>query len=241
MKPAPGANEHLNAKILFLSDEPATARVWEGSLKMASVDLRIAGVSEEVMEVWAEELPDLIVLESFHDQQAGLDLVRKLRMESIVPLLYLTNRADEAFLLEAYQAGVDECITSPIGPRLLQAKVAAWLRRTLSLPLAALDEVEASGFRLNLEQRRLSKPGCDTLRLTVLEARLLYLLMSHPGQVVPGDQIVEKVWGYYGDGDNRLLKNLIYRLRRKIEPDPSQPRFLLTEGSSGYKFHVDET
>jgi two-component system response regulator RegX3 len=181
-------------------------------------------------------LPDLIILEDFNAQDEELELCQKLRAETAVPILYLTSKTGEAFFLKTYKTGADECIPLPISPRLFQAKVSAWLRRTQSMPMTALDEVAGGGFRLNPGQRRLATPDGEVLRLTILESRLLFLLMSHAGRVFETETLVERVWGSYGSGDSVLLKNLVYRLRRKIEPDPGSPRYLLTEASQGYKF-----
>lgn len=224
------------AKVLIVSDEPVTARVWGFSLNQVGFETRLIGITEPVMDVWAEELPDLIIIEDFNAEVEELALCQELRGETVVPILYLTTKTDEAFLLEIYHLGVDECISFPISPRLFQAKVSAWLRRTSSMPLEVLEEIRVGGFHLNMASRRLVTACGEALRLTVLEARLLYLLMSQPGRIFETEQIVEKVWGYYGNGDSRLLKNVVYRLRRKLEPDPAQPQYLVTEGTSGYRF-----
>ena len=223
------------AKVLIVSDEPVTARVWGFSLNQAGLDVRLVGINEAVMDIWAEELPDLIIIEDFNKEVEELELCKNLRAETVVPILYLTSKTDEAFSLEVYRIGADECIPFPISPRLFQAKVNAWLRRMFTVPVTVFDEVKSDGLRLNMDQRRLQKPSGETVRLTVLEARLLYVLMSHPGQVFERDTLVEKVWGYYGEGDPHLLKNLVYRVRRKIEADPTQPRYLVTEGNTGYR------
>ncbi len=206
------------------------------SLNQVGLDVNLIEVNDQPLQAFADEMPDLVILEDFNNLDEELELCRQLRAETVVPLLYLTAKTGEAIQVEAYRAGADECITYPISPRLFQAKVVAWLRRTQSVPMAALDEVQAGGFRLNPSQKRLLTPRGDELRLTVLESRLLYLLMSHPGSAFETEQLVERVWGFYGEGDSNLLKNLVYRLRRKVEVDPSQPRTLLTEGSLGYKF-----
>lgn len=232
MKPRP--------RVLIISDEPETAQVWGFSLSQVGLETRLVSVSEAVMQIWAEELPDLIIIEDFNDQVEELELLRQLRAETVVPILYLTGKTDEPFLVETYRFGSDETIPFPISPRLFQAKVSAWLRRTQSMPMTALDEVRAGGFILNPESRWLSLPSGDMVRLSMLEARLLYLLMTHPGRAFETYQLLERIWGYYGEGDSILLKNLVYRLRRKIEPDPAQPRYLVTEANLGYKFIAEE-
>jgi two-component system response regulator MtrA len=233
---SPQFHTQMQAKVLIITDEPETARVWGFSLNQVGLDVQLIDVMDQPLRVWAEEVPDLIIIEDFNDEDEELELCRQLRAETVVPILYFTAKLGEAFQMEAYKVGADECISYPISPRLFQAKVIAWLRRTQSLPMVALDEVQASGFRLNPSQKCLLTPRGEELRLTVLESRLMYLLMSHPWVVFESESLVERVWGYYGSGDNNLLKNLVYRLRRKIELEPGQPRYLLTEGTRGYKF-----
>jgi DNA-binding response OmpR family regulator len=236
MKASPSRS---GAKILIVSDEPLTAQDWGYSLAQSGLDIRMISLAEDVMEVWAEETPDLIIIEDFNEQMEEIELCRQLRLVTIVPILFLTNKISETFQYEVYRAGADECIPYPVNLKLFHAKVRAWLRRTKSFPLAGLDEVQVDGFRLFADQKRLALPSGAMIRLTTLETRLLYLLMSHPGREFESEEMVERVWGHYGEGDNRLLKNHIYRLRRKIEVDPANPCYLVSVGYSGYKFRIN--
>jgi DNA-binding response OmpR family regulator len=139
-------------------------------------------------------------------------------------------------VLEAYEAGVDEYIVKPVGPLLFVAKVIAWLRRSWTVPAEALDNLEVAGFRLDTSRRQLIIANASPVRLTNLEFRLLHLLMSHHGQVLDSNIVIDRVWGHTGQGDSTLLKNVVYRLRRKIEADPSRPRHLQTIAGEGYTF-----
>lgn len=226
------------AKVLIVSDELVTARVWGYSLSQSGIDVRLIGIEEPVLEIWAEELPDLIVLEDFDSQTEEITLCRELRETTVAPILLLTARTDEAFQIEAYQAGVDECIPFPITPRLFLAKVAAWLRRTENLPVTLFEEVRAGGLALRVDQKRLTLESGAVVRLSALEARLLFLLMNRAGQAVDSDQILARVWGIVGETNTNLLKNLVYRLRRKIEADPADPQRLVTAGG-GYMFRPE--
>ena len=231
----------MKPKILIISDEPETAKIWGFSLSQVGMDVRLIGIHEDAMQTWSEELPDIIIIEDFNAEVEELDLCRQLRMETVVPILYLTAKPEEGFLLETYRAGADETIPFPITPRLFQAKVKAWLRQTQSLPLAALEELKRNGFLLNVESRKLTTLTGQVIHLSVLESRLLYILFSAPGKAFEANKLIERIWGYYGEGNNNLLKVLIYRLRRKIEPDPSKPRYLVTVGNLGYKFEAEES
>jgi DNA-binding response OmpR family regulator len=228
------------SKALVIYDDEESGNIWGYSLKQIGIDVMLISASEDVLKAWSDELPDLIVIEDFNPECDELEICRDLRRESPVPILLLTYKTDEAFQVEAYRAGVDECIVQPISPRLFLFKVRAWMGRMQSLPISALEAVQIDGFRLDAGRRRLSFPDGRSLKLTNLEARLLYILMSQPGKVFDSGILVERVWGCYSGGDNVLLKNIVYRLRRKIEPDPTQPSHLLTEGSQGYLFRRPE-
>jgi DNA-binding response OmpR family regulator len=224
------------AKVMLISDDPEIARIWAFTLESQGLRTCLAELSESALDAWALELPDLMIVDSRAWQMEDIELCRKLRLETVVPLLLFTSQNDEYYLLEAYQAGVDEVVAQPVSPRLFIAKVLAWLRRAQSIPSAALDEVKAGAFSLDEMRRLLHLPGGGVLRLTHLEARLMYVLMSRPNRVHETPALVERVWGRYGQGDENLLKNLVYRLRKKIEPDPGAPRYLITESSGGYSF-----
>jgi len=224
------------ATVLLVSNDAESARIWAFSLEQAGLEVCQAGFSEKTLQVWSNEFPDLIILDGHQAQMDLLEFCRCLRAEAAVPILLLSASGDETHLLAAYQAGVDDCLPPPVSPRLFLVKVRAWLRRAQVTPNAALDSIQAGDFRLDPDRRMVDTPRGDLVRLTNLEARLLYLLISHPDWILETDYLVDRTWGHFGDGDSVLLKNLVYRLRRKIEPDPSQPRYLLTESSLGYRF-----
>jgi len=142
----------------------------------------------------------------------------------------------EEYILQAFDLGIDEYLPKPISPRLLVAKVNALLRRARSVPLASISSLRAGDIELSPERRTARLPQRPEIHLTNLEFRLLYCLMSNQEQVVPTETIIQKVWGYSGEGDHRLVKGLVRRLRRKIEPEPSQPRYVKTVAGIGYTF-----
>lgn len=236
---APRVEEDIliaKAKVLIVSDDPETARIWGFTLNQVGLDVVMVSIFDDPLSVWAAETPDLIVIEDFNTEIEELDFCRQLRALTVVPILYLTTKTEESFIISTYDVGSDETITYPVSPKLFQSKVKAWLRRTMSVPLAILDQVKNGGFNLDPEKKQLVTPSGENISLTTLESRLLYILVHHPGRVFESNLLVERVWGYYGDGSSDVLKTLVYRLRRKIEPDPSNPIYLLTEGNYGYKF-----
>jgi DNA-binding response OmpR family regulator len=229
----------MNDRVLVVSDDHETRRIWAYALNQAGLEVASVTSTEEAMERWSTEVFDLIIVDDHSVDLAGIDVCRTLRTQVVNPLLLLMPSANEAHLLQAYQAGVDECVVKPIGPRLLLAKVKAWLRRSWTLPAEALNDLRTANLRLNPATREVVRGDGSPVKLTNLEFRLLHLLMSQPGQVLESDVIVARVWGHSGEGDTVLLKNLVYRLRRKLEPDPSQPQYIKTVPGSGYSLQSD--
>lgn len=227
----------MTARALLVSDDAETAQTSAFALGQRGLEVVLVGSVEGALHKWAAETFDLILVDEHTPQFDGVDLCRRMRAEAVNPILLLTSDGGEAHLLEAYQAGADECIAKPISLQLFLAKVMAWLRRSWTVPAEALDNLRAGDLQLDPTRRELVTATGAVINLTNLEFRLLQLLMSHPGQVLESDLIVDRVWGYTGGGDSVLLKNLIYRLRRKIEPEPSQPSYIETVAGEGYTFH----
>jgi DNA-binding response OmpR family regulator len=227
-------------RVLVVSDDLEVAQIWAYSLEKQGLSVELGEMGTDALQKWQDNLPDLVVVDSHAWQAEDIEFCRALRSETVIPILLFTSQNDEYYLLEAYKAGVDEVVAQPISPRLFLAKIRAWLRRAQNFPASLLEAIHAGSFILNEEHRLLTLPNGEALRLTHLEARLLYVLMSHPNKVYETSSLIERVWGHYGEGDAVLLKNLIYRLRRKIEFDPAQPCYLLTEGNFGYRFRSGE-
>lgn len=226
----------MQAKVLVVCDDYDSARTWGYILKEKNIDTTLLSSVAEALQVWSELIPDLIIIDMYSSEFDGIGLVTEIRQQGVVPILLLTPNNNETHILEAYQAGVDECVVKPISPALFLVKAKAWLRRSWSMPAESLDLLQVGRLRLDPTRRLVTTEDEQTINLTNLEFRLLHLLMTHPGWVLTTEDIVQKVWGYYGNGDSNLLKNVIYRLRRKIDPDPANPRFIHTEAGLGYKF-----
>ena len=233
-------NTGVQAKVLVVCDDYDSARTWGYILKEKNIDATLLSSTAEALQVWPELIPDLIVIDMYSSEFDGVSLISEIRQQSVVPILLLTPKNNETHILEAYQAGVDECVVKPISPALFLVKVKAWLRRSWSMPAESLDMLQVGGLRLDPTRRQVTTIDEQIINLTNLEFRLLHLLMTHPGWVLTTEDIVQKVWGYYGNGDSNLLKNVVYRLRRKIDSDPANPRFIHTETGLGYRFQVIE-
>jgi DNA-binding response OmpR family regulator len=229
-------NAPLQARVMLVSDDLNSAHLWTYVLQESHIESFLANSTKEALQQWAEKVPDLIVIDMYSYEFDGIDLVSQLRELGVVPILLLTPVNNETQILQAYNAGVDECVVKPVSPILFLLKVKAWLRRTWSMQAESLDVIQVGGLKLDPTRRLVSDENGQVTKLTNLEFRLLYLLMTHPGWVLTTEEIILKVWGYYGDGDSTLLKNVVYRLRRKIDPDPNKPRFIHTEAGSGYRY-----
>jgi DNA-binding response OmpR family regulator len=229
----------LADKILLISDDPATAHTWAFLFSQKGLATELASSADEALELWDKEAFDLTVIDSNTPALDDVELYHQMRAVAVNPILLLPFQADELHLLQAYEAGVDECIVKPVSPRLLLAKVLSWQRRAWTVPTEALDSLQAADLQLNPTRRELVATNGTVIKLTNLEFRLLHLLMSHSGRPVDSNLIVERVWGIHGNGENILLKNLVYRLRRKIEPEPGQPRYIQLLPGEGYVFQFE--
>jgi len=225
-------------KVLIISDDPNSAELLTLILRQAGLlavtTLRADG--EGALAAYAKEVPDMIFIDASTPALDLLDICKRLRLETIAPILISSPRTEEEYILQAFDLGIDEYLPKPISPRLLVAKASALLRRARSVPLASISSLRAGDVELSPERRTVRLPQRPEIHLTNLEFRLLYCLMSNQGQVVPTETIIQKVWGYSGEGDYRLVKGLVRRLRRKIEPDAKEPHYIKTVLGVGYAF-----
>lgn len=225
----------MESNILIFSDEPSTSRIWGLCLtELHCAPLVVNSVAQAVEQL--EDHPvDLAVVDVTSRNVSGVEITRGLREEFSFPILLLTPINNESHTLEAYQAGADECIIKPISPALFIAKVKVWLYRSQTIQLDTLDQQEIGEFTLVPSKHQLIDKNGRKIRLSNLEFRVLYLLMNHPNQPFTNDEIVKRIWGYYGQGTSTLVKNVIYRLRKKIEPDSSKMKYIRTV-TGGYIF-----
>jgi two-component system KDP operon response regulator KdpE len=133
---------------------------------------------------------------------------------------------------------VDDVLTKPTSPSLFNAKIKVWLRRAWTVSPDTLEPLAVGKLHLLPEMRSVTLPNGTVVRLTNLEFRLLYFLMSRVGRPVTTENLIQHVWGYAGEADSTILKNLVYRVRRKIEKDPAKPVFLQTSSGVGYQFNT---
>lgn len=222
-------------KVFVVCDQKDTAPVWGYILRQQGLSVILESSIEKAVDRWSTEMADLVVIDLNVNHGERMELYQKFRAVSVAPILLFLPTYHETEILEAYQAGVDDVVIKPVSPAIFLAKIFAWMRRSWIVPIDNLSLVRAGRHRLDPTRRCLVNSDGLEIRLTNLEFRLLHLLMGRPGFVFSVEEIIESIWGGYGNGDQVLLKNVVYRLRKKIEGDPSRPLFLQT-GPGGYSF-----
>jgi DNA-binding response OmpR family regulator len=223
------------AKIFVVCDQSDTAPVWGYILRQQGLSVILETSLDRAVDRWNTEISDLVVLDVDVPHEERITLYQKFRAVNVAPILMFLPVYHETEILEAYTAGVDEVVIKPISPAIFLAKIRAWMRRSWTVPTAELSQVNAGRHKLEPARRCLINPDRTEVKLTNLEFRLLHLLMSRPAHTFHAEDIIEALWGGYDNGDQVLLKNVVYRLRRKIEADPSRPVFLQT-WQGGYSF-----
>lgn len=229
------ADGRLVAKIFVVCNQRDTAPVWGYILRQQGLVVILETSLEKVIDRWTTEMPDLVVLDLSVSHEERMELYQRFRALSVAPIILLLPAYHEIEIMEAYQAGVDDVVIKPISPPIFLAKIMAWVRRSWTVPVASLGLIDAGNHRLDSNRHCMIKADGSEIKLTNLEFRLLHLLMSRPGQVFSVEELIESIWGGYGDGDQVLLKNVVYRLRKKLETDPSRPALLQT-WQGGYCF-----
>lgn len=227
----------LTPKILVVSDLQTASPLESLSLTQARWDITLEPDPARAVERWAELLPDLIVCDIQSDA-VSLETVTNLREHAVIPILLLTSNHANSFILDAYEAGVDECVLKPIEPMLFEVKLRAWLRHSSNVPVDLLDAIKVEEFHLIPADRVVVLNQKDPIHLTHLELRLLYYLMGRPGRTLTTEELCHYVWSHHSAGDPVMLKSLVYRLRRKIETDPANPNYVHTVAGVGYRFLV---
>lgn len=222
-------------KVLIVSNQQTTGPLWVFSLQQQKLNVALESEPANTLARFEKETPDLIIMDLHLPGEQILDLVRQMRTETLIPLLLLAFAHTEDFILEAYQAGVDDFLPKPVSPSLFQAKVQVWLRRFAVTSADFLNPIKVGTLQLFPAEKMVFLKNGAAVRLTNLELRLLYYMMQRPGQIVTIEELNQRVWGYTTEADNTMLKNVVYRLRRKIEIDPANPLIIQTVTGVGYK------
>ncbi|HEX9924581.1 MAG TPA: response regulator transcription factor [Anaerolineae bacterium] len=224
----------MNELILVIDDEPKIAKLARDYLERGGFRVVTAADGRTALAAARHERPDLIVLDLNLPELDGLDVCRALRRESDVPIIMLTARVDEADRLIGLELGADDYITKPFSPRELVARVRAVLRRVQG-GVHQPGLIRAGDLEIDLKGYRASQAG-EVLNLTRIEFSLLATLAQHPGQTFSRAQLLDRLHGVAYDGFDRSIDAHIKNLRRKLEPNPAEPSYVLTVYGIGYKF-----
>jgi DNA-binding response OmpR family regulator len=223
---------------VIISEDAGEKEIMSFILRKAGLAVAISSDCKRVLESWTDHPADLMII-VVKESQVPEKLVEEVRAISQVPLLLLVESLTEKTFCSLLYRGADAVLRHPVSPQELTAQVSALMRRSNNMPSFVLPTLELDEISLDPSSRTVTLVGDNPKRLTRLEFRLLYTLMTNRGQVVPMDVIVERVWGYTGEGNEDLVRGLISRLRRKIEPNGETGRFIETIPSVGYRFTVD--
>jgi two-component system KDP operon response regulator KdpE len=230
--------ESSASKVLVVDDSQSTRHLLEAILSQAGFRTVAAADGYEALQTLYREQPNLVILDLMMPRMDGLETLRRIRELSDVPVLILSAKGTEDDKVIGLQEGADDYLTKPFGKRELVARVNALLRRASgSDPARSLEDdlLRASGGDIVIDPKsRLVMVQGEAVKLTPREFDLLRVLARHAGTVLPHETLITQVWGYEYEGNVDNLKLYIWYLRRKIEPDPKKPRFILTERGIGY-------
>ena len=224
---------------LLFAPDPDEAAILTLILERAGFEVRLISEADRAAQAWEDRPVELFFFAFVDDKALTPDYISKLRLENQAPIALLVERSEERRQISLIEAGADLIFVRPYSPRLLVAQLRALMRRSSGLPYFSLPSLSQSGVTLDPSKRSVQVADHSAARLTQLEFRLLYALMTHPGRVVPSENLVEYVWGYGGEGSQGLVRGLISRLRSKIEPDPSNPKYIVNEAGIGYYFELE--
>lgn len=225
---------------LLVSPYPDEGSLLAVMLQQIGFNVRTIKEWMRLIEAWQDRQPDLLVVASSLEVQDYIKQINQLRLQTVIPIVLITDWIPENQQVDLIDAGADLVVVRPFGLRLLKAQIKSLLRRSEGLPYHSLPSLSQAGVILDPAARTVKVGGASPVRLTQLEFRLLYTLITQPGRIISAENLVEYVWGYSGEGNRELVRGLVQRLRSKVEPDPRNPRYILTEAGIGYYFHTTD-
>jgi len=230
---------HTRPHILVVDDEPQITRVLRTSLEAQGYDVRVANDGETALEIVKDFTPDLGVTDLAMPRMNGIELCRQLRKISQVPIIVLSVRGDEHSKVEALDSGADDFVTKPFASGELLARIRAALRRSPPIGNETQTLIEEGDFRIDLDAHSASVAGKE-VRLTPKEFDVLVYMAQHPNKVLTHRAILNAVWGSNSVEQHEYLRVFVGQLRKKLEPDSSSPKYILTEPWVGYRFEPGE-
>ncbi|MEW6474003.1 MAG: response regulator [Actinomycetota bacterium] len=235
---AGGAAAGTGARILVVDDEPPILRALAANLKARGYQVDLATTGEAALELASRHPPDAVVLDLGLPGISGLEVINGLRGWSTVPIVILSAREAQAEKVAALDAGADDYVTKPFGMDELLARLRAALRR--AAPIQEAPVIETPDFRIDLSGKRVVGVAGE-VRLTPIEWHLVEVLARNAGKLVSARQLLEEVWGPAYEKETNYLRVHFAHIRRKLEPEPSRPRYFITEAGMGYRFEPGST
>ncbi|MET0496046.1 MAG: response regulator [Actinoplanes sp.] len=222
------------SRILVVDDDDQLRRALRINLAARKYEVLTAADGASALEIAGRTPPDLAIVDLGLPDLDGVDVVRGLRGWTAIPIIVLSARDGQAGKVEALDAGADDYVTKPFGMDELLARIRAALRRAAPRPDSAV--ITTADFTIDLAAKRLTDAAGAEVRLTPTEWQMLELLARHPDKLVAQKQLLREVWGPAYESETGYLRVHLANLRRKLEPDPSRPRYLITEPGIGYRF-----
>ena len=221
--------------ILLVDDEISIQRATAPLLRSRGYSVDVAGTGREAIDTFERERPDLVILDLGLPDMDGSEVCRQIRERADTPIVVLSARGAEKDKVAALDRGADDYVTKPFGPEELLARIRAALRRSLGREATLHGNLSRGDLTIDFDRRRVHR-GDVEIRLTPKEFDLLTLLVTHAGRVLTQRAISKAIWGDHAADQPEHLRVLVGQLRKKIEPDPGNPRYLLTEPWVGYRF-----
>jgi two-component system KDP operon response regulator KdpE len=222
-------------QVLLVDDEVSIQRAMAPLLRSRGYTVTVAGNGREALDMFERERPDLVILDLGLPDMDGSEVCRKVRDRADTPILILSARGEEKDKVAALDQGADDYVTKPFGPEELMARVRAALRRSLGREGTLHGQLSRGDLMIDFDRRRVHRGELE-IRLSPKEFDLLTLLVTHAGRVLTHRSILKAIWGTHSVDQPEHLRVLMGQLRKKIEPEPANPRYLLTEPWVGYRF-----
>ncbi|MGW4078618.1 response regulator [Streptomyces asiaticus] len=225
-------------RVLVVEDDPQLVRALVLNMRARQYGVDAAPDGATALRLAATRPPDVVILDLGLPDMDGVDVIKALRGSNRVPILVLSARRASDEKVAALDAGADDYITKPFSMDELLARLRAAVRRTEDTPVAPdMTLVETAAFTIDLLAKKVVR-GAHTVRLTPTEWHLLEILVTNPGRLVTQKRLLQEVWGVSQQGKTNYLRVYMAQLRRKLEADPSHPRYLVTEPGMGYRFET---
>jgi two-component system KDP operon response regulator KdpE len=228
------------SRILLVDDEAAIQRAVGPLLRSRGFDVDIVGTGAEALKIFAEQTPDLVVLDLGLPDLEGTEVCRRIRAASKVPIVVLSARGAETDKVNALDLGADDYVTKPFGPEELLARIRVALRRVASEEDTESGQFRAGDLTIDYDRRRVLRHETE-IRLTPKEFELLSLLAHNHDRVLTHRSILKAIWGPNAVEQTEHLWTLVAQLRKKIEPDPANPQYLMSEPWVGYRFATGDS